>query len=502
MDSIKKQMQPKTFKPMELKQSAGILDDHSIRKSVATREGTITKTPVNAFDIANKAYVDLGAHTVAGNNTEIQFNNSGAFGASSNLVWDGTWLTTGKNKGFKTSWDAYGGGTDTLTIAGDASGEVFFKITKQQGMNFQNSAGSFRVIPWGTDVYFQGQAAGSGFYISAVSGGNLAIAQVIGNVFHVQPQAASSFGAVGCRATDAGSAGANFARLLAYSDGHNYFQNTGTADLRFCEYGTITPSFMVVRKGTSTGRVFVGGAEGTPFYAPFGDYNARFNVYGDVNMGYDSTLRFFHAENDWAQITYNAATYGMQFQRHIHANVDNTYDVGTSAIRWRDGWFSRDIIASGSITATGAVTGSNLSGTNTGNSASWPIGAVFFSVVSTNPNTLLGFGTWSQIGTGKFVVGINSADADFDTVEETGGAKTLDNSHVHTLSAHTHDIGHAHAPGTLTSGAPPPVLPVNDTALGVTASGVPSTDATNSQGSATQSILPPYIVLYMWKRTA
>lgn len=38
--------------------SAGILDDYAVRKNIDTREGTITKTPANDNDIANKKYVD------------------------------------------------------------------------------------------------------------------------------------------------------------------------------------------------------------------------------------------------------------------------------------------------------------------------------------------------------------------------------------------------------------------------------------------------------------
>lgn len=37
-------------------------------------------------------------------------------------------------------------------------------------------------------------------------------------------------------------------------------------------------------------------------------------------------------------------------------------------------------------------------------SIAWPIGSVFISTVSTNPNTLLGFGTWTLLANGNITV--------------------------------------------------------------------------------------------------
>ena len=74
----------------------------------------------------------------------------------------------------------------------------------------------------------------------------------------------------------------------------------------------------------------------------------------------------------------------------------------------------------------------------------YPIGSIYIAVVSTNPATLLGFGTWSAFGTGRTLVGIDTGDTDFDVVEETGGAKTVTltstemPSHTHVQDVHTH----------------------------------------------------------------
>lgn len=118
----------------------------------------------------------------------------------------------------------------------------------------------------------------------------------------------------------------------------------------------------------------------------------------------------------------------------------------------------------------------------------WPIGAVFIAVVNTNPNVLLGYGTWVAFGTGRTLVGIDTGQTEFDVVEEIGGAKT------HTLTvaempAHTHPYSLANAP---TGGSGAGSLYAET-----------STKETGSVGGgAAHNNLQPYIVVYMWKRTA
>lgn len=69
-------------------------------------------------------------------------------------------------------------------------------------------------------------------------------------------------------------------------------------------------------------------------------------------------------------------------------------------------------------TVSGTVAGSMLE-------AAWPVGSVFTAVVNTNPNTLLGFGTWAALGAGQMLVGINTGVAAFNTLRATGGASSF-----------------------------------------------------------------------------
>jgi microcystin-dependent protein len=169
----------------------------------------------------------------------------------------------------------------------------------------------------------------------------------------------------------------------------------------------------------------------------------------------------------------------------------------------------------------------------------FPVGSVFIAVVSTNPATLLGYGTWSAFGAGRVMVGRDAGDTDFDTAEETGGAKThtlttseipshthTQDSHNHTQDAHTHtQNAHTHALTDLrgaTTGAATTnfggITAAADTSSTVTAWVMPSATATNQNATATNQAttatnqstggggahnnVQPYIVCYFWKRTA
>ena len=87
--------------------------------------------------------------------------------------------------------------------------------------------------------------------------------------------------------------------------------------------------------------------------------------------------------------------------------------------------------------------------------AVYPVGSIYISVTSTNPSSFFG-GTWTAFGTGKTLVGIDTSDTNFDTVEKTGGAATVTLG-VTEIPSHTHTIGssgaHHHASQGRTEGS-------------------------------------------------
>ena len=139
----------------------------------------------------------------------------------------------------------------------------------------------------------------------------------------------------------------------------------------------------------------------------------------------------------------------------------------------------------------------------------YPVGCIYTSTVSTNPNTLFGFGTWSAFGAGRTLVGIDSGDTDFDTVEETGGAKThtLSNAELPALS------GTVKMHGGSTGSAlwsPTGIFSTSNVVTGKykgwgtevnDAHSLSSLNISIGSGSAHNN-LQPYIVVYFWKRTA
>lgn len=136
--------------------------------------------------------------------------------------------------------------------------------------------------------------------------------------------------------------------------------------------------------------------------------------------------------------------------------------------------------------------------------ALYPVGTIYTNIsVATNPATLLGFGTWVAIA-GRVVVGLDASDSSFDTVGETGGSKdAIVVSHTHTDSGHTHTYSGNVSPSEkflYSGGGGINGIGVPYNAGSTTASGTANISTTGSSG--TNANLQPYVVAYVWKRTA
>ena len=160
--------------------------------------------------------------------------------------------------------------------------------------------------------------------------------------------------------------------------------------------------------------------------------------------------------------------------------------------------------ASESFSATTATAGTNTTQVattafvTTAFQAMYPVGSIYTNAaVSTNPATLLGFGTWAAYAEGKVPVG-KASSGTFDTLNATGGAET--DSHTLTtaeMPSHNHSLVDGRGKdGTTYTGE------VDYHGRGGVVSAGSPTNSTGGGGSHTHDILQPYIVVYMWKRTA
>lgn len=140
--------------------------------------------------------------------------------------------------------------------------------------------------------------------------------------------------------------------------------------------------------------------------------------------------------------------------------------------------------------------------------AVYPVGCVYIETIGVNPNTTFGFGTWTQTGQGRVLVGQGTSDQLF-TAGATGGESnhTLTSnempSHSHVLT----DPGHTHtttAPANSTVGGNPNFFAGNNSGSFSPASSNNTTGITmaTTGGGANHNNLQPYQVVYYWQRTA
>lgn len=167
----------------------------------------------------------------------------------------------------------------------------------------------------------------------------------------------------------------------------------------------------------------------------------------------------------------------------------------------------------------------------------WPVGSIFMAATATSPTTLLGGGTWVRWGKGRVPVSLDESQTEFDTLEETGGAKThvltvtempahnhggatgnqsADHTHTGITSddgSHTHQYWRPLAASTVQSGTTLRIASSNSEQTGPAGAHNHSVQTYGASANHTHSIsaqggggahnnLQPYITCYMWKRTA
>jgi hypothetical protein len=174
-----------------------------------------------------------------------------------------------------------------------------------------------------------------------------------------------------------------------------------------------------------------------------------------------------------------------------------TLPTGTIAVTQSSGNSTTAIATTAFVQAAAALT----------LAAIYPVGSIYTNAtVSTNPATLLGFGTWTAFAAGRVMVGFNSGNALFDTAEETGGsADAIVVSHTHTATVT--DAGHFHTYDRVSgsagqSGGGASVINSYPTAnTSTVTTGITVANSTTGS-SGTNANYQPYITVYMWKRTA
>lgn len=164
----------------------------------------------------------------------------------------------------------------------------------------------------------------------------------------------------------------------------------------------------------------------------------------------------------------------------------------------------------------------------------YPVGSIYISIDSANPSTKFG-GTWVRFANGKTLIGVDESNTEwFASAEVSKGnwTHTHNFSHTHGVPGanHSHGYGSLHADinfagtsgtryRTYSGGFTPNERKADGGAgynysswcneavqvEGSTGATTPNAVTTNSQSTSTtasSTAVPPYVTVYMWKRTA
>jgi hypothetical protein len=135
----------------------------------------------------------------------------------------------------------------------------------------------------------------------------------------------------------------------------------------------------------------------------------------------------------------------------------------------------------------------------------YPVGSIYSSTAATNPGTSLGFGTWVAFSAGRVMIGNGGG---FSAGATGGSADAITVSHTHTftgdaLPTHTHTINYGTALFGGGGSSSLERMPRPDQqGTSAVSGGTPTGTISTTGSSGTNANLQPYIVVYMWERTA
>lgn len=142
----------------------------------------------------------------------------------------------------------------------------------------------------------------------------------------------------------------------------------------------------------------------------------------------------------------------------------------------------------------------------TGPVSQLPVGFIFISSIDEDPAVSLGYGSWVEFAVGRFLVGHDITQPEFTPCGKHAGCVKNDLTHDHEADAHTHGFALTTDPVNY-SEEPTDFGPVYG--AGVKPKSQKIYYNTNHGGGhakhgghAEAVVLPPYVVVYMWKRIA
>lgn len=336
------------------------------------------------------------------------------------------------------------------------------------------------------------------------------------------------------------------------------FDTTNTFTNRMVDYVPLTLSFEAYRP-TPTGSEIRVRFEGDYFNSSFGkvantlSLSWKYRVKGvsswtdggtfTKDTHYTISGNRFVNKGDYVSLSTSLFTYTNNYEIAIYYNdklintsTAKTVPKGQPVIYWEDGkvGVNGTFNASGatsvaSLSSSGAVSGTNITGSGTVKGATinatstlqvggsnileriYPVGSIYMSTQNKNPKDLFSFGTWEQIQ-GKFLFAANSTR----TAGSTGGAETVALT-VNQLPKHGHPQNYAPQgadTNRMVTSSPEKGMCSDDNIHGSSAGTKAGSQYAWSSSSLTivgtgrvgnneaHENMPPYLAVYMWKRTA